>query len=47
MEVESHINNTLGQQKGGRGRLMEVALSRGIKYSSLLTNKSVLWKVAA
>ena len=37
MEVKNHINNTLAKAK-------RWPLNRGIKYSSLLTNKSGLWK---
>ena len=40
MEVKSHINDTLATAK-------RWPLNRGIKYNSLLTNKSGLWKVAA
>ena len=51
MEVKNHTNNTLATAKRcprPLNRLIEVAVEyRGIKYSSLLTNKSGLWKVAA
>ena len=40
MEVKNHINNRLATAK-------RWPLNRGIKYSSLLTNKSGLLKVAA
>ena len=42
MEVKNHINNRLATAKR-----WPWPLNRGIKYSSLLTNKLGLWKVAA
>ena len=38
--IKYHINNALATAK-------RWPLNRGIKYSSLLKNKSELWKVAA